>query len=146
MEYLAQLIEHPGVEIAAVELASRHAVPLAGTVPEPVLDDQARVAYRRRIEELRAEVDDAEACADLARAAKARDELDRFVEELARSTGFAGRSRSFVGNAERARTSVHKAIKRALAVIAEADPRLGDVLGSRVVTGMRCVYLVPSDR
>ena len=68
-------------------------------------------------------------------------ELDRFVAELARATGFGGRTRSFVDGAERARVSVHKAIKRALATIAEADPTLGRELASRVVTGTRCVYL-----
>jgi hypothetical protein len=146
MEYLAQLIEHPGVEIAAVELASRHAVSGRGASPEPVLDQRAKADYRRRIEELRDEVDDAEACADLERAAKARLELDRFVEELARSTGFGGRTRSFAGNAERARTSVHKAIKRALALITEADPVLGHEIGAHVVTGMRCVYHPPKPR
>jgi len=139
MEYLAKLIEHPDVEIAAVELASRHAVG-GGGPSEPVLDARAKAEYRRRIEELRGEVDDAEACADLERAAKARFELDRFVEELARATGFGGRSRSFAGNAERARTSVHKAIKRALALITEVDPALGQEIGGHVVTGMRCVY------
>jgi tetratricopeptide (TPR) repeat protein len=140
MEYLAQLVERPGVGIAAVELASRHTLRYRGG-SEPVLDERAKAAYRRSIEELRSEVDDAEACADLERAARARADLDRFLEELARATGFGGRSRSFVGNAERARTSVNKAIKRALATISEADPALGREIGSKVVTGMRCVYL-----
>jgi hypothetical protein len=146
MEYLAKLIEHPDVEIAAVELASRHAMTGRGGSSEPVLDQRAKADYRRRIEELRSEVDDAEACADLERAAKARLELDRFVEELARSTGFGGRTRSFAGDAERARTSVHKAIKRALAQITEADPALGHEIGAHVVTGMRCVYHPPVRR
>jgi len=140
MEYLARLIADAGVEIAAVELASGYAVP-CGSSPEPVLDARAKAAYRRRIEELRDDVHDAEACADLGRAARARAELDQFVAELARSTGLGGGTRSFVDSAERARVSVQKAIKRALATITEADPTLGQELGSRVVTGMRCVYL-----
>jgi hypothetical protein len=36
--------------------------------------------------------------------------------------------------------SVHKAIKRALAAIADVDPVLGDELGQRVITGMRCMF------
>lgn len=143
MEYLARLIEHPGVEIPAVELASGHAITMGDRSDQPVLDERAKASYRRRIEELRAEVDDAEAWSDLERAAKARAELDRFVEELARSTGFAGRTRSFMANPERARTSVHKAIKRALAGIIEADPVLGQELGARIVTGMRCTFRPP---
>jgi hypothetical protein len=35
---------------------------------------------------------------------------------------------------------VHKAIKRALALITEAEPTLGREIGGQVVTGMRCVY------
>jgi hypothetical protein len=106
-----------------------------------VLDADAKAAYRRRIEELRSELADAEECADLERAARAREELDRFLEELARCTGFAGRARSFTHNAERARVSVHKAIKRAVSAIAEIDPAIGRAVGDRVVTGSTCVFL-----
>lgn len=141
MGYLAHLIEHAGVEVAAVELASGYAVSCRGSSPEPVLDARAKAAYRRRIDELRDDVHDAEAHADPARAALARAELDRFVTELTRCTGFGGETRSFVDAAERARVSVQKAIKRALATITEADPKLGQELASRVITGMRCVYL-----
>ena len=62
---------------------------------------------------------------DLERVARTRLELDRYLEELARATGLGGRSRSFADAAERARVSVHKAIKRALASITEAHPDLG---------------------
>ena len=105
-----------------------------------MLDERAKACYRARIEQLRDEVDDAESCADLERATRAREELVRFVEELARATGFAGRDRSFADDAERARVSVHKAIKRAVAMIAEVDPSLGREIASRVVTGMRCTF------
>ena len=141
MEYLTRLVEHAGIGIAAIELASGHAMSCRGSSSEPVLDAHAKAMYRQRIEELRADVEDAEMCADLERAAAARAELDRFVAELARSTGFAGRSRSFADSAERARISVQKAIKRALVMITEADPTLGREIGSRVVTGMQCVYV-----
>jgi hypothetical protein len=46
------------------------------------------------------------------------------------------------GNPERSRVSVHKAIKRALRLLTEADPTLGQAITSRVVTGTHCVYLV----
>jgi hypothetical protein len=141
MEYLTRLVEHAGVGIAAIELASGHAMSCRGSSPEPVLDSRAKAQYRQRIEELRADVEDAEACSDLERAATARAELDRFVVELARSTGFAGRPRSFADSAERARVSVQKAIKRALVMITEADPMLGREFGSRVFTGMHCIYV-----
>jgi tetratricopeptide (TPR) repeat protein len=143
MCYLAEMIRHPDVEIAAVALSSGYAGPCPSISDQPVLDARAKAEYRRRIEELQEEVDEAETCADLERAARARAELDRFVDELTRSMGLAGRSRSFADDAERARIAVRKAIKRALATISEADPDLGREIGSRVVTGARCVYRAP---
>ena len=105
-----------------------------------MLDARAAASYRQRIAELRSEVDEAEAWADLERAARARLELDAVLDELRRASGLGGRSRSFGDDAERARVSVHKALKRALRMITEVDPVLGAELASRTVTGMRCVY------
>ena len=139
MHYLSVLVAQPDIEISAVELASGHAIATRGGPPDPVLDATATASYRRRIADLRHEVDDAEACADLERLGRARAELDHLLEELARATGLAGASRSFTDNAERARVSVHKALKRALQTIGEADATIGRWLTSRLVTGMRCV-------
>ena len=76
----------------------------------------------------------------------ARVELERFVEELARCTGLAGRSRSFPHNTERARVSVHKAIKRAIRAITEIDQALGREIDARIVTGTTCVFLAGAPR
>ena len=112
-----------------------------GADEHAVLDADAKAAYRRRIEDLRSEIDDAEACTDVERTVRARVELDRFAEEPARSTGFAGRARSFSHNAERARVSVHKAIKRAVSAIAEIDPVIGSAVTAWLATGNNCVFL-----
>ena len=141
LRYLTELIARAGVAIPSIELASVHAIVRRGGGDDLVLDADAKAAYRRRIEDLRSEVDDAEACADLERASQARVELDRFVEELARCTGLAGRVRSFPHDAERARVSVRKAIKRAIRAITEIDYALGREIGARVVTGTTCVFL-----
>lgn len=140
MDYLTTLIAQPDVEISAVSLVSDHMMSCRGAPAEPVLDARAAASYRRRIEELRAELDDADVCADLERAARARIELDQFLDELRRASGLGGQARSFSDDAERARVSVHKAIKRALRMITEVDAVLGAQLASRVVTGMRCVF------
>ena len=140
MGYLAELVAAPRRRDRRGGLASGREMTCRGSAGEPVLDAHAKASYRRRIVELEADVADAEDCADLERAAQARAELDHFVEELARATGFAGQTRAFADDAERARVSVHKAIKRSLVMIAEAEPIVGRLLGSRLVTGMRCVY------
>jgi hypothetical protein len=141
MEYLAALMANAGTEIRAVELASGHAVNGRGDGPQVVLDDAAKVAYRRRIDELRADVDDAETCHDLERAARAREELDVVLDELRRAVGLGGRARRFGDDAERARVSVRKALIRALAAVRAADPILGAELAARVVTGTRCAFV-----
>ena len=74
------------------------------------------------------------------RAARARMELDALVDHLARSSGLRGASRHFADDTERARVSVHKALKRALRAIAAADPAVGNELAACVFTGFRCVY------
>jgi len=144
MGYLTELIDRMGVAVPAVELASSHTLTLRGVPAEPVLDERARAEYRARIEEMRCEIDDAEADADIERAARARAELDCFLEGLARATGLDGRSRSFQDDAERARVSVHKAVKRAVARIMESDPEVGHAISARLVTGIRCVFLAPT--
>lgn len=140
MEYLATLIDAPGVEFAAIQLASGNHLVVSGS-QQPVLDDDARQAYRRRVEDLGAEIEEAEAYCDVERATRARLELDRLMDELARVTGLGGRERRFGDEAERARTSVQKAIKRALDRIHVADAVIGRELARRVVTGGHCVYL-----
>ena len=139
MEYLAQLLAQPGMQIRAVDLASEHGfAPLASV--HAVLDDTAIAAYRRRAAALQSEIDEADHYADLERAARARFELDGIVDELTRVTGLAGRSREFHDDGERARTSVQKAIKRAVTTIACADDVVGDHLRRSITTGVRCCY------
>jgi hypothetical protein len=140
MDYLACLIDNAGTEISAVDLVSRHTVRGRTRADQPLLDETAKAHYRRQIEALQQEAADAEACADLERATRARAELNCFVEQLAEATGFAGRGRAFTDEAERARISVQKAIKRALAAIGQCDPELGDHLRRHVTTGARCTY------
>ena len=143
MDYLACLVDNAGTEICAVDLVSRHAVRGRTLDDQPLLDATAKAHYRRQIESLQQEADDAEACADLERATRARAELNCFVEQLAQATGFAGRGRAFTDEAERARISVQKAIKRALGAIGESDPGVGDQLRRQVSTGARCIYRRP---
>ena len=90
MSYLAELVHHPGREIAAIELASGCRGGGSG-VRHAVLDPTARARYRAEIAVLQVEIDDADRCADLERAAQARVQLDRLVDELAVVTGLGGR-------------------------------------------------------
>ena len=126
MDYLMTLLAHPDVEISAVSLASEHTMSCRGRPGRaPCSMPAPRRATGSASTSCASELDDAEACADLERAARARLELDAVLDELRRASGLGGRSRSFGDDAERARVSVHKAIKRALRMITEVDPVLG---------------------
>jgi hypothetical protein len=139
MGYLAELVDHAGREIAAIELASRHQL-TDHTSRQTLIDESSRAFYRRAIEDLEEEIADADRGADTERATRARLQLDLLLEELARATGLGGRDRCFADEAERARVSVHKAIRRAIERLADADPAIGRLLAGRVRTGVRCVY------
>ena len=69
-----------------------------------------------------------------------QEELDGLTRELARASGLGGRIRSFADAPERARTSVQKAVKRALDEITAANPTVGRHLARRVETGAVCCY------
>jgi tetratricopeptide (TPR) repeat protein len=139
MGYLATLLTHPGRPIAPLALAT-------GGSEEPetsgydVVDDAARAAYVARIEELHDDLAVAESDRDLGRIELVRAELDALVEHLGAAIGRGGRTRRFADEAERARTAVRKAIKRALDEIDAADPTIGQLLHTTVTTGSTCSY------
>ena len=140
LDYLAQLVANPDVEIDAVALASGHTLTTRPATDSAVVDRRAIEHYRQRIAELHEEIDDAVAAADLARASRARLELDTLVDHLADSSGLRGTSRCFADGAERARISVLKALQRALRTIAVVDSVIGSELTACISTGYRCVY------
>jgi len=141
MAHLAVLIANPRQEIQAADLVTGLAALGDAGAAHPVLDHEAIVEYRNRVKLLDAEIDRLDAADDPpGRAARARAERDWLVAELTRAAGFAGRTRSFPDQGERARVAVGKAIRRALVRIAEADPVIGEHLRQTVHTGVRCSY------
>ena len=144
MRHLARLLARPGQEVPALELAA-DADSLAGPGRQPVLDGRARRAYADRARRLVAELADARERADRGRVAVLEREADALADELGRSTGL-GRTRDFPDPAERARTAVRKAIKRAVAAVTAADPAIGAELRATVTTGSACAYTPPVRR
>ncbi len=147
LRYLADLVAHPGVErhaLALVDLVEgvsvegvdRRRLGDAG----PKADAQGRALYRRRVAELRDEVEDALSVEDDDRAVRAQTDLDAIVSELARSFGLGGRDRRASSASEKARLNVTRALRSALARLAEALPQAGAVLDRRVRTGTFCAY------
>jgi hypothetical protein len=149
--YLARLVAEPGREFHALDLVTadggRAPVPAddelsvdSGGGAGPALDAPAKAAYRSRLADLEATIDEAEAAGDSERAARARDERDAIAVELAGAVGLGGRDRPTASAAERARLNVTRALRSAVARIAEHSPELGAHLDRSVRTGTFCAY------
>jgi hypothetical protein len=138
---LATLLGAPGEQVHAVRLLGGRP-PTGGA--DPVLDDQARAAYRARLAELDAELDQADAAGDPDRAGRARAEREALVAELSRAVGLGGRPRRLGDDTERARKAVSARISDAIARIERASPALGRHLRQSVATGTSCSY-TPSE-
>jgi predicted ATPase len=137
MDDLALLLAQPGREIHCVELAGAGALqPDTGDV----IDARARREYEARIRDLQDDIDEADADHDLARAERARAELDALVDHLTSALGLAGRSRRQGGTTERARSAVTHRLRNATRRIAAAHPALGRHLAASLTTGTYCRY------
>lgn len=142
MRYLAQLLAHPGrefhvLDLVAAETGQRMALGAAGEI----LDEGAKTAYRRRLAEIEADIEQARALEDDVREAQADAERDFLVRELARAVGLGGRDRRAASASERARSGVTRAIRQGIARIGEHHPELGEHLNGTVRTGTYCAYV-----
>ena len=151
LRYLAFLLGSPGRELHALELVQAaegldadRGRPVAG-ISEPVLDAQARNAYRSRLQALGEELREARDWGDPERIARIEEEIDALTEELARATGLGGRDRELASPAERARVSVTKAIRAAIKTIDRHSPELGAHLDASIQTGRFCAYGPPGE-
>src|ERR1700735_684596 len=165
--YLAHLLRHPATEFHVLDLAggiggqrddeetgqSARGLPHGAEDLEKagihigslgdageMLDEQAKVAYRRRLSELREELEESKARGNVERAEQAALEIDAVMRELSRAVGLGGRNRKAASASERARQSIGKTIKAVLDRIAQSDVTLGDILSRCIKTGTYCSY------
>ena len=167
LAYLAHLLRHPAAEFHALDLVagvasqttedetnqSTHSLPHADEDLEKagihitslgdageMLDDQAKAAYRRRLSELREELEEARQLGNVRRGEQAEKEIEALTRELSRAVGLGGRNRRAASASERARQSITKAIKASVERISQSDATLGDILSRCVKTGIFCSY------
>jgi hypothetical protein len=134
---LATLLANPGSGIRA------HTLLAGGTEPagaDPVLDEPARQAYRRRLTVLDDLLEAADARGDAAASDRARVERSALVAELAAATGLGGRARRLGDENERARKAVSARIRDVLRRIDAVHPDLAAHLQASVTTGTVCTY------
>jgi len=135
---LATLLSHPRTPVHVLDLiGSRYA---GGGDTGPLLDRQARTAYRKRLRELTDELAEAEEFADAGRAERLRTEQQFLAQELAAALGIGGRARVAGDPVERARKAVSMRIAAAIKAIDRVHPPLGRHLRASVRTGRHCVY------
>jgi AAA ATPase domain len=165
--YLAHLLRHPAAEFHVLDLAGGVAgqreddetnqsvrrlpsgdqdlekagihIGSLGDAGE-MLDEQAKVTYRRRLSDLREELEEAKEVGNVERAEKAEQEIDTLTSELSRAVGLGGRNRRASSASERARQSISKTIKSVVERIAQSDARLGDIFSRCIKTGNFCCY------
>src|SRR5882724_9036358 len=165
--YLAHLLRHPAAEFHVLDLAGGVAgqreddetnQTVCGLPPGEqdlekagihigslgdageMLDEQAKVAYRGRLSELREELEEAKAVGNVDRAEKVEQEIDALTSELSRAVGLGGRNRRAASASERARQSICKTIKSVVERIAQSDAALGDIFSRCIKTGTFCSY------
>jgi hypothetical protein len=142
MRYLAQLLASPGrefhvLDLVAAETGQQTALGDAGEM----LDELARTAYRRRLLEIEEDIEQARTLGDSRREMQADAERDFLMRELARAVGLGGRNRRAASASERARSSVTRAMRQAIARIGAHHRELGEHLDHAVRTGTYCTYV-----
>jgi CheY-like chemotaxis protein len=159
--YLSSLLRSPHRQIHVLELVASVEGPIENAAAEErnpaalaqlgvhvsrlgdageILDSQAKAAYKRRLEELQKEREEAQACNDSERVARVRGEIDFLTEEIMSGVGLGGRDRRAASAAERARVNVTRAIKAALQRLSAHHPALGFYLSRTINTGTFCSY------
>ncbi|MFZ0180903.1 MAG: hypothetical protein WAL84_13675 [Candidatus Dormiibacterota bacterium] len=153
---IARLLQTPGTEVAAIDLASGPSgarrtrasgsrdldLGVEGDVGE-ALDATARAEYRARLLDLEEEIDEADAHNDPERASRAREEREFLLGELRAAVGLGGRARRVLDPAERARKAITGRIRDAVIHVEAAHPRAGHHLRRSIRTGSFCVYDPP---
>jgi len=139
LQQLRALLAAPRRDIPALDLAAGGPGLRAAAAP-PVLDPAAAASYRRRLGELAAELDAADAAGDAERASRAEAERQWLLAELRRASGLGGRMRRTTTESERARVNVTRTLRAAVGRISAAAPRVGAHLQASIRTGLECRY------
>jgi len=134
---LAKLLAHPEQEFHCSELMG---IPVRQEDSEFVLDAKAKASYKKKIEELLAEIEEASEMSDSGRVALLQEEYEKLVEHLSSSMGLGGKTRKLDSPVERSRSAITWRIRSAIKKISEAHEPLGRHLSKSVGTGTFCRY------
>jgi tetratricopeptide (TPR) repeat protein len=149
LDMLSRLLAEPGRSFHVLELvgeaAAEAGVAFAPSDAGPLIDEEARDAYRKRLAELADELAEAEAWNDAGRVERLRTEHEAVSQELARGVGLGGRLRRAGSATERARVNVQRRLKDVTRRLSAQAPALGALLERGLQTGIHCRYDPRSD-
>jgi hypothetical protein len=146
LDYIHVLLQSPGRVFSPLELRDA----LAGqglpiSTLGPAADVQAIRDYRRRLAELREDLDIATEHNDIGRTEKIMYEIEALEREISRCVGLGGRLRQN-GDTERARKSVSNAIHRALNQLRSSHATLSRHLNAALKVGNGLSYIPAEPR
>lgn len=144
LDDLHRLIGRPGADVPVTSLlhpeGGAEVIAAARLGGDPVLDDEAKARYRRRLEQLDEALDRASLHSDDRARADLTAEREALLGHLRSAAGLGGRTRRLGDASERARKTVSARIRDALRRLDEAHPQLAAHLRASVTTGIRCRY------
>ena len=142
MVYLRHLLEAPQREWHALDLvaASGARATVQQATTGPILDPQAKAAYKERLAAIEEELAEATDFNDDAARQRAEEEKRFLLDELGAAVGLGGRDREAGAASERARVASTRAIRAALRRIAAVHPLLSDHLDRTIQTGTFAAY------
>ena len=127
LHYIRHLLQRPGLDVKAADLATAVAGHPGTTISHAdadVIDAQALSAYRARLTDIDAELSEAESWADESRAGRLRLEREALLGEIGTATGLGGRHRQFSSAQERARIAVARPSSRRSSASSSTTARL----------------------
>ena len=134
---LAVLLGAHGTDVHVLTLVGHK---LARMGADRVLDEQAKAAFKSRLDHLGQEIEDADATGSPERAKTLQSERDALIRELAAAAGLGGRDRRLGDETERARKTVSARVRDALSKIERLHPELAAHLRGALRMGTICSY------
>jgi hypothetical protein len=137
LRYFDHLVRNAGAEVHVSQLVGVEET--AGDAG-PILDAKAKQAYRRWLEDLGCDLEEARRSGDATRAAFAQREIDAIAAQLAMAVGLGGRDRKAASRVERDRINVQRRLRDAVERLREQDAPLARWVEASLKTGTYCSF------
>jgi len=133
---IARLLGQPGEPVHCAELMGS----TLQTKGVEVLDETARMAYKKRLIILQQDMEEAEALQDFTALERLQAEYDQLIRHLSGALGLQGKARRADDPLNKARSAVTWRIRAAISKVEQQCPALGRHLANSIRTGMVCSY------